>query len=113
MKLPNPQLAVVPEKKAAAYLLNPEHPVGGSKAVFFLQFGFGAADWRRLAEALVRHAKENQVVATETTRHGTRYVVDGPLAAPDKTILNIRCAWYIDIGGDAPRFVTAHPLPRL
>jgi hypothetical protein len=39
--------------------------------------------------------------------------VDGPLTAPDGTILNVRSAWYIDLGGDAPRFVTAHPLPRL
>jgi len=31
----------------------------------------------------------------------------------DGTILNVRSAWYIDAVGDAPRFVTAHPLPKL
>ena len=50
---------------------------------------------------------------SEETRHGTRYVVDGPLNAPDGTVLRVRSAWYIDPNGDAPRFVTAHPLPKL
>lgn len=112
MRLPNDQRASVPERKVTLYLLNPAHPAGGSKAVFFIRFGFTAAEWRRLAEALLQHARENEVVATEETRHGTRYVVDGPLRAPDGTNLNVRCAWFIDSGADTPRFVTAHPLPK-
>ncbi|MEK7685276.1 MAG: DUF6883 domain-containing protein [Verrucomicrobiota bacterium] len=113
MKLPNAHWATVPEQKMTRYLLNPAHPAGGSKASFFLRFGFTVAEWRRLAEALLRHARENEVVETEQTRHGTRYVVDGAVTAPDGTILNVRSAWYIDPGSDAPRFVTAHPLPKL
>lgn len=113
MKLPNAQSAVVPEQKVTRYLLNPAHPVGGSKALFFLRFGFTATDWQRLADALVRHACENEVVETDETRYGKRYVVDGPLLAPDTTRLNIRTAWYINPGGDTPRFVSAHPLPKL
>jgi len=80
MKLPNAQSATVPERKMTHYLLNPAHPVGGSKASFFLRHGFTVADWTRPAEALLRHAREHEVVATEQTPHGTRYVVDGPLA---------------------------------
>jgi hypothetical protein len=71
------------------------------------------ADWQRLAEALLRHARENEVVETEETPHGKRYAVDGPLTAPDGTSLKVRTAWYINPGSDAPRFVTAHPLPKL
>jgi hypothetical protein len=113
MKLPNIQTATVPERKVTHYLLNPAHPAGGSKAGFFLRFGFTLADWQRLAEALLRHATENEVVETERTPHGVRYVVDGPLTAPDGTSLNVRTAWYINPDSDAPRFVTAHPLPKL
>ncbi len=113
MKLPNAQLATVPERKVTHYLLNPAHPAGGSKAWFFLRFGFNVAEWQELAEALVRHARENEVVATEPTLHGRRYVLEGRLLAPDGTSLNVRSAWYIDVVGSAPRFVTAHPLPRL
>ena len=113
MKLPNAQSAAVPERKITHYLLNPSHPAGGSKAAFFLRFGFAAAEWQRLAEALLRHARENEVAAMEETVHGRRYVVDGPLSAPDGSRLNIRSAWYITPEDGAPRFVTAHPLPKL
>lgn len=106
--------ATVPERKVTHYLLNPAHVVGDSKARFFLHFGFTAGEWQKLAEALLRHARENEVAAMEQTARGTRYVVDGPLAAPDGSLLNIRSAWYIDLRGDGgPRFVTAHPLPKL
>ena len=114
MKLPSAQSATVPERKVTHYLLNPAHPAGGSKATFFLRFGFTVAEWQRLAEALLRHARENEVAAMEQTAHGDRYVVAGPLTAPDGSRLNIRSAWYINSGGGGiPRFVTAHPLPRL
>jgi hypothetical protein len=114
MKLPNAQLANVPERKITQYLLNPAHPAGGSKARFFLRFGFRAAERQKLAEALNRDVRENEVTTMQKTTHGTRYVVDGPLTAPDGSRLNIRSAWYITLGGGAgPRFVTAHPLPKL
>jgi hypothetical protein len=113
MKLPNAQLATVPERKVTHYLLNPAHPAGGSKASFFLRFGFTVADWQRLAEALIRHASENEVVEMKESSHGQRYVVDGPLTAPDRTSLNVRTAGFINPSSAAPRFVTAHPLPKL
>ena len=113
MKLPNAHLATVPERKVTHYLLNPAHPAGGGKASFFLRFGFVVSDWQRLAEALLRHARENEVTATEQTAHGRRFVVEGLLTAPDGSRLNVRTAWYISPGGDAPRFVTAHPLRKL
>ena len=113
MKLPNAELATVPEPKVTRYLLNPAHPAGASKAVFFLRFGFTVGEWTRLAEALSRHARDNEVVETGETRHGTRFAVDGPLIAPDGTVLRVRSAWYIDPGSAVPRFVTAHPLSKL
>lgn len=80
MKLPNAQSATVPERKVTEYLLNPMHVAGGSKAAFFLRFGFTVAEWQRLAEALLRHARENEVAEREKTAHGTRHVVDGQLS---------------------------------
>jgi hypothetical protein len=112
MKLPNAHLVTVPERKITHYLLNPAHPAGGSKAAFFLRFGFTVAKWQQLAEALRHHARENTVVETEQTTHGRRFVIEGPLTAPDGSHLNIRTAWYISPNDRAPRFVTAHPLPK-
>ena len=113
MKLPKAELAKVPERKITHYLLNPAHPAGGSKAAFFLRFGFAATQWERLAAALLEHARDYEVVAMEKSLYGTRYMVDGPLKAPDGTRLNIRTAWFMDNGTAIPRFVTAHPLPKL
>jgi hypothetical protein len=112
MKLPNAQAALVPERKVTLYLLNPAHPAGGSKATFFLRAGFSVSEWRLLADALAGHAREHDVVETAQTLHGARYVIDGPLAAPNGTLLNVRSAWFIDTGSVHPRFVTAHPLPK-
>ena len=112
MKLPNVESANVPERKITHYLLNPAHPAGGSKAAFFLRFGFTVAEWARLADALRQHARENDVVLVEETPHGTRHVVEGLLTAPDGRRLNVRAAWYIHPGSSAPQFVTAHPLPK-
>ena len=113
MKLPNADSATIAEEKIVRYLLNPGHPAGGSKAAFFLRFGFTVGEWQRLAEALLQHARANDVAETEVTRHGQRYVLDGPFIAPDGTILKVRSAWYINSSGGAPRFVTAHPLSKL
>ena len=66
----------------------------------------------RHGTALRRHAIENDIGAAEESEFGVRYVVDGPMPAPDGTLLNVRSVWYVDADGDAPRFVTAHPLRR-
>jgi hypothetical protein len=92
--LPNAAFAEVPEDKIRKYLLSATHRSGKSKA------------------ALQRHAKENPVAEAETTEFGTRYVIDGPLIAPDGTALNVRSVWFINRDADAPRFATAHPLKR-
>lgn len=113
MKVPNADLAVIPESKVRNYLLNTGHPIGGSKAAFFRKAGFTGNGWWMLASELKQHVQTNDVVQTKQTQHGTRYAVDGPIVAPDGSTLNIRSAWFIDAGSDKPRFITAYPLPRL
>ena len=112
MKLPNAELAIVPERKVTLYLLNRAHLVGGAKAAFFLHHGFTQEQWQVLAERLLHHVVENDVVASDGNPHGVRYAVDGPLVAPTGKNLNIRTAWFIDHACDTPRFITAHPLPK-
>lgn len=112
MKLLQAEQAIVPPAKVVNYLLSSTHRAGKSKAAFFRAFGFSADNWPIMADALRRHAFQNSVVETEETEFGVRHVVDGPMEAPDKTLLNVRSVWYIDKVGDAPRFVTAHPLAK-
>ncbi len=112
MRLPNAERAIVPPAKIVSYLLSPTHRAGKSKAAFFSAFGFSANDWPIMQTALRRHATENAVSKADETSFGARYVVDGPMCAPDKTLLNVRSVWYIDGEGSAPKFVTAHPLRK-
>lgn len=112
MRLPNAERAIVSPAKIVNYLLSPTHRAGKSKAAFFSAFGFSANDWPAMTVALRRHATDNAVSMAEETEFGVRYVVDGPMRAPDETLLNVRSVWYIDAEGDAPRFVTAHPLRK-
>ena len=110
MKLPNCERAVVPEAKITQYLLSPTHPDGWSKERFFARFDFSATVWRALADALLRHAAENEVVKTEESPFGTRYIVEGVIRTPDGRMPEIRSVWFIEAGEDFARFVTAYPL---
>ena len=104
--------ADAPVRPILGYLLSPTHRAGKSKAAFFSKHGFATRNWQVLARALRAHAIENKVSHVEETAYGTRYVVDGVLASPDGTALNVRSVWFINLGSAVPRFATAHPLSR-
>lgn len=112
MGLPGADQAEISEQKILSYLLSLKHWAGRSKAAFFRKHGFTPEDWRGFAEALRRHAAENAITSSARTAYGTRYIVDGPLAAPDGTSLNVRTVWFISENSVVPRFATAHPLRR-
>lgn len=112
MKLPNAECAVISFDKVVRYLLNPQHPGGTSKAVFFRTCGFRPIDWGQMAEALKQHAEKHDVVAKESTPFGTRFVIDGPLETPDGRSPLVRCIWFVETGDTAPRLVSAYPIRR-
>lgn len=112
MKLPYSDRLEISQTKVAQYLLSSTHRAGRGKARFFSAFGFQASSWEMLAQTLQQHAKDNVVLQTEETPFGIRYVIEGPLIAPNGRELQIRAVWFIDTGSVAPRFVTAYPLKR-
>lgn len=112
MKLPNHARAVVSPKKITDYLLSFTHEDGKSKAEFFTRFGFRAEEWEQLANALVNHATENEVAATERSAFGTRFIIEGIIRTPDGRNPSIRAIWFIENGENSPRFVSAYPLKR-
>ena len=113
MKVPNADKAAVQEPKIRRYLLDPAHPAGGSKARFFHEFGFNAVPWEQMASLLRQHVQDHEVAQVRPKEHGISYSVDGLLSTPDGSRLQVRSVWFIDSGGDTPRFVTAHPLPKV
>jgi len=112
MKLPNCTQAIVPESKITGYLLSFNHRDGRSKAEFFTQFGFSAHAWQELAAALLQHASNHEVAKVEESPFGTRYIIEGTMVAPDGRTPVVRSVWFVETGGQVPRFVTAYPLRR-
>jgi hypothetical protein len=53
---PLPESLGIPGDKIVRYLLNPDHPKGGSKAKFFLHFGFSTERNIEFADALFAQA---------------------------------------------------------
>src|SRR5260370_28970641 len=109
MRLPKADAVIIAKEKITDYLLNPLHPDGAPKAVFFAAHGFTAENWQILAEAFGRLAANAEQAQQVISRHGQKYVVDGPLATPVGRMPIVRTVWIIDQGGDTPRLVTAYP----
>jgi hypothetical protein len=109
--LPSAPLATIDRRKITDYLLARSHPAGRAKATFFGGFGFAPAAWHRLRDALLDHASSAPVIATADTSFGKKYVLEGPLTAPDGRYPRVRAVWFIENGEVAPRFVTAYPAP--
>ena len=112
VKLPNTESAVVAEAKIVRYLLDRTHPVGRSKAAFFLRFGFTLEAWKVLANVLLQHAAEHEVVKVESTEDGDRYVIEGSIQTPDGRNPFVRSIWFVEQGQRVPKFVTAYPVKK-
>jgi hypothetical protein len=110
MSLPGVEQAEVPSQKITDYLLDVNHEQGRGKAQFFLHVGFLLERWEVLAQALIRHAQENDIVKTEATRFGIRYIVEGALHTPGGRIVHIRSVWFVSRDAAHPRLVTAYPM---
>lgn len=108
-RLPNAYLAVVDESKVNAYLLSESHPAGRAKAAFFRRHGFRVAAWEALRDALIVHGRTADVVSTIETPFGTKYILEGTLAAPDGRSPRLRTVWFVTTGETSPRLVTAYP----
>ena len=112
MKLPFADRAIVPERKVTAYLLSATHPTGRHKAAWLTKYGFAVEGWEALAGALKRHADMHEVVRTEDSLFGMRYVIEGPLETPDGRNPRARSVWFMESGESVPHFVTMYPLRR-
>jgi hypothetical protein len=108
-RLPEAEFAFVELTKLIDYLLNPDHPVGGDKAVFFSRFGFRREAWHVLESSLLMHAREGKIVGERVTAYGHHYTLEGPLRTPDGRAPIVRTAWMVGSGEQGPRFLTAHP----
>ena len=96
--------------KLVNYLLSRSHPLGRTKAAYFRALGFREEAPVELELALLGHARENPVATREATRFGSKYVVDGMFGAPNGERVELRSIWFVELGAELARFVTAYPI---
>lgn len=108
-RLPHLDRAVVPETKIVGYLLSIRHSGGRAKARFLEDFGFRGQDWHALRDAIIAHARANDITASYQTRFGIRYEIDGPLPTPDGRAPVVRVVWFVESQEAVPRLVTLVP----
>lgn len=109
-RLPNRHRALVARRKLTHYLLSGTHPAGQHKARWLQRYGFERGEAGRLEAALRSHASRCDVRHTHKSPLGTRYVIEGPLVAPDGRSPWVRAIWFVRSGEVVPRFVTVYPL---
>ena len=108
MPIPNAERAIVTREKMADYLLNQEHPDGGSKAAWFGSLGYEQPDWQILANDLLVIAKSCDRFDTERSAYGVKYKASGILSRPDHRPGRVITVWIVE-DDNPPRLVTAYP----
>ncbi|QOC21535.1 hypothetical protein IC757_10815 [Wenzhouxiangella sp. AB-CW3] len=106
--IPNPEQAVVDERKVRSCLLSPEHAVGRHKAQFFGALGYDQENWHRLQSDLLEHADAQARRVTET-EFGRKFEVCSVLTGPDQRSADVVTIWLVPKGEDFARLVTAYP----
>jgi hypothetical protein len=110
MKLPKAESAKINRAKLIRYLLSEGHPVGRWKAKFFRGLGFDEGNVESLEKSLIEIVMTEDIVATATSVHGEKYVVDGQITSPTGKRVKLRTVWIVDEGEEEGRFVTAYPI---
>jgi len=108
MPIPNASEATAATEKVRDYLLNPEHPDGGSKAAWFQSLGYARDRWEDLASDLLALAATCDQVATVRTPYGVKYVVKGQIGRKPHRAAGVLAVWIVE-AGRPPRLVTAYP----
>ena len=108
MPIPDARRAIVAPEKVRDYLLNPEHPDGGSKAVWFHSLGYTRDQWELLAHDLIGVARDCDEFDTERTKFGVKYKARGSVGRPNQRPGSVLTVWVVE-DDDPPRLVTAYP----
>jgi hypothetical protein len=108
MPFPNAEHAAVDAEKVRDYLLNPSHPVGGSKAIWFASIGYTLDNWQELADDLVQLARTSGDFVAKPSAFGVKYEVSGEIGRSRHGSAVVISVWIAE-EGHSPRLVTAYP----
>lgn len=110
MKLPNSDKAKVEESKIRDYLLNTEHKDGANKAIFFIQQGYSIKHLDIFIKDLVNHAQRCNLIKTEETYFGMKYIIEGVIMSPKGNKIGIRTVWIVENDKKTPILITAYAI---
>jgi len=103
----------IAEDKLIAYLLNPAHEKGGSKARFFISTcGFSPNNPRALEDELRKHPLTAEPIEPIETDDGVNYSFICDIQTPGRGPTCIVSVWRIGERSGRPHFVTARPLRK-
>ncbi len=108
MSFPDADRAIVAQEKVCDYLLNTNHPVGGSKAAWFASVGYSLDRWQELASDLLRVAISNDDFLAKPSPFGVKYEVTGTVGCSGFRPATVVTVWIVE-GNNPPRLVTAYP----
>ncbi len=100
------------QKKTEGYLLNPNHPVGGSKAKFWHDvLGYAKSDGKLFHQHVVESIKGKKPNTTEKTEYGTKLTFNTKLMGKDgKSVsANVVVVVQKDNGRKTYKIVTVYP----
>ena len=108
MPIPDADRAAVAREKVYDYLLNLDHPDGGSKAIWFKSLGYERENWQLLADDLLTIAGACNDYKTETSQFGVKYKARGEVGRPGHRAGRVLVVWIVE-PDEPPRLVTAYP----
>ena len=110
MKLPNPEKAIISDRKLAGYCLNPNHSDGKHKArVFKSALDLNLGNIKILKNALFQAVYNYEASLDKENNYGKKYIIDFPLTNNRKTAI-IHSVWIIKNNENFPRLVTCYVL---
>ncbi|MCA9110920.1 MAG: hypothetical protein KDA52_13300 [Planctomycetaceae bacterium] len=109
MPIPGANDAVVPIEKVTDYLLNEDHKVGGSKAVWFIACGYQPEAPEFLIDDLLTIAKTCDEFQEISFDYGVKYIAFGSVESPTGMMCDIKTIWKLLTNETIPKFVTAYP----
>jgi hypothetical protein len=89
-------------------LLNPSHPIGGAKAVWFASLGYTLGNWQDFADDLLQVTQASENFIAKSSPFGVKYEVSGALGCPGHRSGSVVSVWIVE-ENDPPRLVAAYP----
>jgi hypothetical protein len=108
MRIPNADGAIIAREKIVEYLLNLDHPDGGSKAALLTHCGFSADRPSELENALREQHLPLEARAGKPSAFSEKFEIIGPLVGPLDRVM-VRSIWIIRHGERVPRLITLVP----